>query len=507
MPTDRSALAVLLCTQGSYPLTGGGVTTWCDQLCRGLPETAFEVYAVTEKVPAKASLAVPANVRRVMQVGQQGDLAAPHWLWGFSPEELPGRRQARPGELEGELVPRLRVILELLGRDQGSAEAGAAAGATLVELHRLFRVLAWGEVWRCGEIRGAFAAEAQRLWSDGWGEGVVGPGPSRHDLAQSLGWLRRFLSPLQAPLPAAGLVHATSAGPCVVLGVVAKIERAIPFLLTEHGLGVREVPFRPLRSGPFVRRLVSALYRLWARVGYHHADAITTVSALNRDWQIELGADPRKITVVPNGVPCDRSSAGAGPAPPAASSGRRRVVVVSAAAVRPIKDLETLIRAAAVVTRQLAEARFRVHGPLDDRAYAARCDALIRELGLGAAFTLEGWSDDRDAIYRDADVAVLSSVSEGHPFALLEAMARGVPVVATRAGGVPDLVGEAGWLVPPRDPESLAAAVLTLLRDPARRSELGRAGRTRVAERFSTERMVAAYRTLYADVAAVRAPR
>jgi glycosyltransferase involved in cell wall biosynthesis len=125
---------------------------------------------------------------------------------------------------------------------------------------------------------------------------------------------------------------------------------------------------------------------------------------------------------------------------------------------------------------------------------------LIRELGLGGAFTLLGWSADRSAIYRDADVAVLSSVSEGHPYALLEAMAAGVPVVATRVGGVPELVGEAGSLVPPRDPDALAAALLALLRDPELRAELGRNGRARVEERFSIERMIAAYRTLYAAV-------
>lgn len=505
MPADRSARTVLLCTQGSYPFTGGGVATWCDQLCRGLPETAFEICAVTEAVPAVSKFALSANVHRVTQIGQQGSREATHWLWGFSPDELSSRRRARPGELERELVPRLRAILELVGRDQGSAEAGAAAGATLVELHRVFRGLDWGECWRSDPLRVAFAEEAQRLWSRGWAGGVVGPGPSRHDLEASFNWLRRFLAPLHAPLPAADVVHAASGGPCVIIGVVAKLEHAVPVLLTEHGIGVREVSFRPLRGGPFVRRFVSALLRLWARVGYHHADAIATVSALNRDWQIELGADPRKIAVIPNGVPSEPASGSAGAARQIASSASRRVVVVSVAAVRPIKDIETLIRAAAVVASEVAEARFVVHGILDDRAYVARCEALIRELGLAAAFTLRGWSADRDAIYRDADVAVLSSVSEGHPYALLEAMARGIPVIATRVGGVPELIGEAGCLVPPRDPDALAAALLALLRDPDLRSELGRNGQARVEERFSTERMIAAYRALYEDVAAAGA--
>ena len=505
MLADRFTPAILLCTQGSYPLTGGGVATWCDQLCRGLPETAFDICAVTERVPAPTKLAMPPNVRTVTQIGQQGRPDQSHWLSGYPPDQLSSRRRPRSGELECELVPRLRAILELLGRDEGNAEASASAGTTLVELHRVLRGLAWGECWRSAAVRAAFAEEAQRLWSRGWGAGVVGPSPGRHDLEASLNWLRRYLAPLHAPPPDSEVVHTTSAGPSAFVGVIAKLEHGAPVVLTEHGIAAREVSLRAVRGGPFVKRFVSALTRLSARVGYHHADAITTVSALNRDWQIELGADPRKITVISNGVAIDRASGGASAALQLALRARDRPVVVAVAAVRPIKDIETLIRAAALVARELTGVRFRVHGPLDGGPYTARCEALIRELGLRSTFALLGWSADRDAIYRDADVAVLSSVSEGHPFALLEAMARGVPVVSTRVGGVPELVGEAGWLVPPRDPDALAKALLALLRDRALRGELGRSGQARVEERFSIERMIDAYRTLYAEVAAARA--
>jgi glycosyltransferase involved in cell wall biosynthesis len=86
-------------------------------------------------------------------------------------------------------------------------------------------------------------------------------------------------------------------------------------------------------------------------------------------------------------------------------------------------------------------------------------------------------------------------------------MARGLPVIATRVGGVPELIGDAGLMVPPGDPAALAAALLALLRDPRRRVELARAGRTVVEERFSIERMLAAYRTLYSDLAGADAPQ
>jgi glycosyltransferase involved in cell wall biosynthesis len=104
------------------------------------------------------------------------------------------------------------------------------------------------------------------------------------------------------------------------------------------------------------------------------------------------------------------------------------------------------------------------------------------------------------------DVFVLPSLSEGLPLSLLEAMAAGKPIVATSVGGVPEVVrdGHTGFLVPPCDPDALAARVLFVLQDPAVASQVAAAGRARVREAFSLETMVAEYRALYEDVLAFR---
>jgi glycosyltransferase involved in cell wall biosynthesis len=101
--------------------------------------------------------------------------------------------------------------------------------------------------------------------------------------------------------------------------------------------------------------------------------------------------------------------------------------------------------------------------------------------------TLMGQQPDVAAIMAACDVFVMPSLGEGVSNVLLEAMALGKPVVATRVGGTPELVrdGETGWLVPPRDPEALAAAVLGVLRDPALGARVGACGRALVARRFS----------------------
>ncbi|MBU6435580.1 MAG: glycosyltransferase, partial [Nitrospirae bacterium] len=123
-------------------------------------------------------------------------------------------------------------------------------------------------------------------------------------------------------------------------------------------------------------------------------------------------------------------------------------------------------------------------------------DALQRlaiDLGVERACRFVGVREDIADILAAADLFVLPSLSEGFPFVLLEALAMGCPVVASRVNGVPELIEDhkTGLLVPPRDPQALARAILDMLSDPAAASKLGADGRALVQERFTVDRMVA----------------
>ena len=149
----------------------------------------------------------------------------------------------------------------------------------------------------------------------------------------------------------------------------------------------------------------------------------------------------------------------------------------------------------------LPGARLRMFGARVSAAYGRRCDALVEELGLGASAVFEGEVDAPAEAYRAGQVVLLTSISEGFPFAVLEAMACGRPVVATDVGGVAEALGDHGILVSPRDPAGVAEATVTLLRDPELRRSLGRRARERVISHFTLSRCVASYRELYRDVA------
>jgi glycosyltransferase involved in cell wall biosynthesis len=164
-----------------------------------------------------------------------------------------------------------------------------------------------------------------------------------------------------------------------------------------------------------------------------------------------------------------------------------------------IKAHEVFVAAAARVARECPATRFVVVGDGERRGELVRAAA---DLGLGGRIHFLGWRGDLDRLYADLDLAVLCSRNEGSPVSLIEAMAAGCPVVATRVGGVPDLVadGVSGLLVPPDAPEALAAAVLALLRAPERRRTLGAAGRDRVVPAFAAERLLGDIDRLYTDL-------
>jgi glycosyltransferase involved in cell wall biosynthesis len=165
----------------------------------------------------------------------------------------------------------------------------------------------------------------------------------------------------------------------------------------------------------------------------------------------------------------------------------------------PVKDVETLVRATKLAVQVDPTFRLEVAG---DGPCLPALKRLTSELGLLDHIRFLGEVRDVPALLARASVFVLSSLSEGISLALLEAMARGLPVVATRVGGNPEVVveGETGLLVPARSEVELAWAMQRLRNDPEGSRRMGEAGRKRVLQHFDVRQMVAAYEALYLDI-------
>jgi glycosyltransferase involved in cell wall biosynthesis len=165
----------------------------------------------------------------------------------------------------------------------------------------------------------------------------------------------------------------------------------------------------------------------------------------------------------------------------------------------PIKNHDLFLDAAALVAEEEPALRFVIVG---DGILRPKIERHARDLGLADRVIFTGWRRDLPCIYADLDVLAVTSNNEGTPVSAIEAMAAGCPVVATRVGGLPDIIhdGQTGYLVPPRDAPAVAAAMLRLLRAPATAHRMGQAARARVKDCFAVGRLTRDTEQLYMEL-------
>ena len=244
--------------------------------------------------------------------------------------------------------------------------------------------------------------------------------------------------------------------------------------------------------------------QLGNRAAFRLADAVLANSPeVARSVREEAGIAAGKVKTVTNFVD---EGAFATPAPAELAASRRAwrvpaeaVVVGCVARLDPVKDHATLLRAVQALRARFPQLHLVLIG---DGPVREPLEALARALELGEAVTFVGEVRDGRNHHHGFDISTLSSLSEGFPNTLVEAMAAGRPVVATAVGGSVDAVvdGETGLLVPPSSPERLAESLARLIESPALRRRMGDAGRARAANLFGASATVAGLERMYEDL-------
>jgi len=237
-----------------------------------------------------------------------------------------------------------------------------------------------------------------------------------------------------------------------------------------------------------------------SRWKHRQVDCFVAASEAIRQMLVADGVPPERTVTVHEGIDVEHVTA----APPvnlheAFFLPHGAPLVGNVAALVPHKGQRYLIEAAHLVVQQVPDARFVILGEGELRDHLEK---QIHEHHLEKHVLLPGFRTDVLGCIRSFDLFVMSSVTEGLGTSLLDAMAASRPIVATTAGGIPEIVedGLNGLLVPPRDAHALAAAIVRALREPQLRDRLGAAGFARVNERFTVERMVAATAATYVKV-------
>jgi glycosyltransferase involved in cell wall biosynthesis len=282
------------------------------------------------------------------------------------------------------------------------------------------------------------------------------------------------------------VLHSHKEGSNTLARIIGIAERVPVMLAHEHCL--------PTRSFP--QRLTDTVL---ARLGTHVVACGSVVGErLVRDKWIP----PSRIHVVRNGIDTDFFRPQPAPVG-AARAGSAGAIIGTIARLHVDKDLTTLLRAVPATLRHVPRARFVIagSGPLQ-----SRLEQEVTALGIADRVTLLGYRTDVRELLGSFDVFVLSSQSEGLPLVVLEAMSMGKPIVATSVGGVPEIVrdGVTGVLVPPKSPGALAAALISVLSDPAAAAMMGAAARAHVLRDHSLTSMVQATERLYENLLSAR---
>ena len=497
-----------LLTEGGYPYVSGDARLWCDRLVRGLEQHEFDIYALSgsERQEDEGWGPLPPQVSRVR--------TAPLWTAEDDGVVYGRRARRRFAECYGELATSLCH----------GAPAEASGGPPATEADRFASALyGLAELARDeGGLAGALRSEAAVRALERACRAPGAPGAAREarvpELLAVAGHLERALRPLSLDwyegegLGSVDLCHAASGGLAALPGLLARHFAGVPLLVTEYGVRLRTHYLTATRAAPAVRALLAAFHGRLAAETYGRAAIVTSGNAHARRWQERCGADHATLRTVYPGMDASAFT-DVGESPECADPD----TLVWVGRVEPAKDLVSLLHAFAEIRKEEPKTRLRIVGAAagpEGAAYLGHCKALAARLfpdeadgphAVGenpVSFEERGGPEPptlADA-YAAGAVTVLSSVVEGFPVGLIEAMFCGRATVSTDVGAVVEVIGGTGLVVPPRNPRALADACLALLCDPERRARLGAAARARALELFTVGQNIAAFHDIYLEI-------
>ncbi len=482
-------MKIALVTEGTYPYYTGGVSVWCHQLIQGMPDHSFHVVAVSVNGLEKSIWTAPPNLLQITNLP----------LWGFEPT---------PRKLGGELTPDwfeqvYLTFLRTLIRPTAmlNQQPLGIYNSFLNSLHALFRYAQEADL-SAALLSNRSLQQLMDLWHTAeMDQDVESPTAKPKpiltlaDALMVLDFLEHLLRPLSHPPLKVDLIHTAMSGLSTLVGMASKWTYGTPLVLSEHGIYLRERYLSYLHDplSYAVKMLLLNFFRLLNNSAYQVADIIAPHSRYNRRWELHNGARLAQLRTMYNGVDPSEFLP--------AEEEVETPTIVFMGRIDPLKDIHTLIRSFALVQKRIEGAKLRIFGPVPagNEMYYESCLALIGQLGLEASVRFEGRVAHPAEAYRAGHVVVLSSISEGFPYTVIEAMACGRATVSTNVGGVAEGVGEAGIVVPPRDTQAIAAACVELLSNPDLRQRLGAEARERVLQKFTLEQSIEAYRQVYEE--------
>lgn len=488
---------VLLLLEGTFPFVAGGVSSWVNQIIRGFPEIRFGAIFLGSRPEDYGDLryALPDNLVHLETAYLFAHQENPPVMPVKAPAGSMSEVERMHGLFETDLKhPDCTHLFSNLMDEAGPD------GKVSHEMF-LYSKEAWDFIKKSYRRRSTDPSFVDYFWT-----------------------IRNIHTPfwrlreVALRCPSARIYHSVSTGYAGILGVLLKHRNKKPFMLSEHGIYVKERKIDLYQAqwlkdnrSVFERdpSRVSYFRQLWIRffehlgyVTYQAADDIVALYEANRQRQLQDGAPPERTSNIPNGIDVERFA-------PLRSQRQKTPppVLCLIGRVVPIKDIKTFIRAMRTVVTHLPDAEAWIAGPEDESpGYARECRELAAQLGLADKVKFLGFQKLTELLPK-VGLVVLSSISEALPLVILEGYAAGIPTLATDVGSCRQLVfglpgedaamGASGRVVRIADPEALAQAALELLTNPTEWHRASEAGIQRVETYYSQPMMFDRYRALY----------
>ena len=487
--------SVMLVLEGTYPYNGGGVSTWAHILCNRVHGVDFTLYAINANFEKELKYELSPNVVRTIQVPLWTP-DEPHDYMSYGEEyyKIIAKKEGTSNkQIRTLFIPLFTDLLNFIYSDNAPI---ASLDAIFYGLWRYFEDYDYKETMRSMAVWDAYCEAI-----DTYSSTSRNPTASLLDLTVGMRWIYRFLIPLSiVDVPKVEVAHLTLSGFAIIPALIAHYKYGTAIMLTEHGVFIRErlLAINASEYPFFLKNLLIRFSESIARLSYYKSEKIISVNLFNKKWEMLYGADPAKIEVIYNGIDEELFT----PRPKPAHL-VNVPTVVALARIFDLKDVLTMIRTCALVQQEIPEVQFLVYG--DDTAvpsYTSECLALIDQLHMGDHFKLMGPKSNPHLLFAEGDISILTSISEGFPYTVIESMGCGIPVVATDVGGVSEALDEhTGFVCKPKDAQALAEKVILLLQDKTLRTAMGERCRQRVLDHFTLDTFIGLYEDAYAKIA------
>jgi polysaccharide biosynthesis protein PelF len=479
---------VLLVNWDGYPnVATGGVFTWEKALVEELTDWEFVVFNQLSNSNSNGAYALPKNVVKVIALPLFGANRYEEFSSGPFLGRVLGTSQAA---IEKHFRP---LFTQFVSRIISSDCTPADIRESVLSMHAF---LARFDYKKCVESPTVWEDFLQLLQNDPLYREM-----SLNEALLSYQTMQRLVQTMSVELPKVDLVHCSLAWMPSLLAIVQKAENGCPVIITEHGVALRELLlyYNGYVYDEASKIMMKVIATNIVKTLYDVADIIAPVCEANTDWELNVGVDPKKIRVIYNGIDTNRFR------PMAVERKTDRPTVVFVGRIEIFKDLVSLINAIGEVKKEIPDVLCLVYGEGGDIHYCRSCVAAVEALGLQDNVKFMGKTKEPEKAYNLGDVVAMSSVTEAFPFAAIEAMACGKPVVATDVGGTREALEGCGILVRSRNSTELARGIVRLLKDKEYRTSVGEAALNRAREKFQLSTSANHYRLLYEELLGRRA--